>query len=287
MADLPVTVRLLTEADLEAADRVLQASFGRAASFQPELATCLGLQPDCWLAAEGSGSSLGLVGLVGAVDFGAFARLGLMAVHPSVQRQGIGQALLTALLARLEQRGCPVALLDATAAGLPLYRRFGFAEEGQSEAWARPELARLVPDPSVQALAPEDLPAVAALDAPRFGAQRQRVLAALLAAYPGRAWASRSATGEINGYLIAQRQLLGPWVATEAQAAEALLVTGLSAAFEGLVGVLVPGANAHAQDLLRAYGFKRQRRLSQMRRGSTGPLGQQAALYGLASFALG
>jgi GNAT superfamily N-acetyltransferase len=47
-----------------------------------------------------------------------------MLVAPEMQRQGIGEGILTRLLAHAESRSLTV--LVATAAGRPLYERHGF-----------------------------------------------------------------------------------------------------------------------------------------------------------------
>src|ERR1041385_4168599 len=129
-------IRALGAADFATADDVLRAAFHANISFVPRLRRYLALQPDGWLAADDEGQ---VVGLVGAVDYGAFAYIGLMAVRPDRQGQRLGRKLMEALLAMLDARGTTCALLDASAAGAPLYERSGFVDAGLSLEFWEPE----------------------------------------------------------------------------------------------------------------------------------------------------
>jgi ribosomal protein S18 acetylase RimI-like enzyme len=61
------------------------------------------------------------------------ARVHRVAVHPAVQRRGIGQALMAELEARARKRGIGSLQLDTSigqSAAQSLYRRCGYAETG-------------------------------------------------------------------------------------------------------------------------------------------------------------
>jgi predicted N-acetyltransferase YhbS len=82
------------------------------------------------LVAEGEDVTAGEDGIVGHVlaalgDLGGCPAVGIapLAVVPSCQRQGVGTALMTELLARVEHGGWPFALLLGNPG---YYRRFGF-----------------------------------------------------------------------------------------------------------------------------------------------------------------
>ncbi len=121
-----LVVRAMTPADLDAADEIAVAAYGGPRRRRRELARYLSLQPGGWMLAVRDGIP---VGVSGAIVYGPFASIGLMAVHPSQQRQGIARAVLEHLLAWLQAQGCPVALLDASAMGRPLYATAGFVED--------------------------------------------------------------------------------------------------------------------------------------------------------------
>lgn len=280
---MTIAIRTLTEADLEPAGAILDAAYGPPLNRQVELRRYLTLQTDGWLLASLDGAP---AGMVGAMDYGPFAYVGMMAVHPGVQRRGVGLALMERLMAWLEGRGCPVALLDATEAGAPLYARLGFVEDEKTVVFRRDDCPqRPQPSERVRPLHESDLPALADFDAPIFGARRQAVLASYLADDPGRAFVARDEAGGIAGYLFAQSQKLGPWAAREPAVAEDLLAAAL--AYGGAPVTLVPSSCAGATRLLMRYGFSPQRSLRHMRRGGGGPPGRRELLYALASFAIG
>src|SRR6185436_9866348 len=78
-----------------------------------------------------------IAGMVGAIEYGSFAYVGMMGVHPDRQGQGVGTALLSTLLQRLEARGIACARLETTDAGRPLYLRHGFVDAGVSHEFRR------------------------------------------------------------------------------------------------------------------------------------------------------
>lgn len=259
-------------------------AYGRSSSFKSELRRCLTLQSDGWLVAE---KDRNLVGMVGTVDYGPIAYVGLMGVHPAAQGQGIGGVLLNQLLLWLDRRGCPLALLDATEAGTGLYTKFGFVEDEKSWVFDLGDGRQLQTCEQVSRLRLIDLAALSAFDAPIFGANRQAVFATYLRELPERAFITRDQTGQISGYLFAQSKSLGPWAASTPEAAQMLLAAALSLSFDSTPRVLVPGSNPSARDLLLSWGFREQRALSHMRRGRNTAPAQRCKLYGLASFAIG
>jgi GNAT acetyltransferase-like protein len=179
-------------------------------------------------------------------------------------------------------------LLTATPAGEALYERRGFVDQDTMLQFVLNDCA-LRPDISDQ-VAPmrtDDLAEVAALDTPIFGANRSVVLAAYLAGYPSRAFVVRDAGGRISGYLFAQVETIGPWVAGDRDSAEALLTAALQLQFEPAPRVLIPGANSSGSALLQRYGFSPQRTLRHMRRGRDASPTHRELLYGQASFTVG
>ena len=283
------TIRRLTVDDLAAADAIAAAAYGRGSRLT-ELRRYLTLRPDGWLLALLDGAP---AGIVGATTYSAFAYVGLMAVHPDFQRRGIARLLMDRLLADLDAQDCPTVLLDASAMGEPLYRSLGFEEDDRSVFYARHDApSSLSPFPSpalpfVAHLSEEDLAAVIAFDTPRFGANRGDVLATYLRDDPARAFVSRAASGNISGYLIAQRQALGPWLAETPEAAAMLLDAARSLPFDDGPTVIAPAANEHAARLLEQRGFAPQRSLAHMRRGGMPMPARRTHLYGQASFAIG
>lgn len=281
---MAVELRALSALDLEAADRVLVAAYG-GASREQRLQSYLTLQPNSWLLARYDGAPAGVAGIT---HYGPTAYVGLVGVEPAYQRRGIAMAMMRNLLAWAAERGNPIVLLDASAAGAPLYEQLGFVDDEKTVMFRQDDCARRPPlSERVSVLQASDIPALAEFDAPIFGADRAAVFELFRAEAPERAFVARDADGQICGYLFAQHSALGPWAARSAADAEALLGTALRLSYAAGPFVQTPSTNSDVSMLLLQYGFSPTRSLRHMRLGGAGPVGQRAQLYGLASFAIG
>lgn len=283
---MALVIRRMTAADLEPLVGVVNGAYRRSTTSVEDLQRYLYLNPTGWLVAEWHGS---LAGMVGDVNYGSRAWVGLMAVDPPLQGRGIARALMESLLDELDQAGCPTEVLDASTAGAPLYEKLGFVDVDLVDAY-RLDVRRPSPPSLPTAIGPlrdTDLAAVAALDMAAFGHDRHAVIRSFLADDRERAFVHRDREGAIDGYLIAQPLRIGPWTASSSDAAAALLAAALTLPYEGEPSVLIPYANTAGIALLEERGFTRQRRLRHMRRG-TPPIGDHRELrYGQASFTLG
>ena len=84
-----------------------------------------------WLVAEEEGRVVGYVGSQSVLDGADMMNL---AVSPDFRRQGIGEALVKALVAHLQKKGIIVLLLEVRASNAPaiaLYQRLGFEQVGR------------------------------------------------------------------------------------------------------------------------------------------------------------
>ncbi len=286
---MSVIVRPLATDELALAQSIARAAYQSTMDYEPALRRLMVLQPGGWFLALFDGAPAGLVGVI---NYGPFAYVGLMSVLPEMQRRGIGRALLVRVLAWLEEQSCPTVLLDASEAGAALYAQLAFVDDDQTAHWRRS--AALFPSPLyghveqlITALDLADLPALTAFDAPYFGAGRASVFVRFLWECPGRAFVARDASGQITGYLFARTGQLGPWVARDGAAAEALLLQALALPFDRDVSVLASVTNSEASVLLERYGFSRYRVLRHMRYGQPALFRRRSAIYGQVSFALG
>ncbi|HEY9724877.1 MAG TPA: GNAT family N-acetyltransferase, partial [Chroococcales cyanobacterium] len=190
---MALTIRHLRETDLDLLDRILVAAFETTHSYKKQLQRYTAIQPEGWFVAELDRT---VVGMVGAIDYGEFAYIGLMAVYPTVQRRGIGRALMERLLDWLNARGTKVALLNATESGARLYTLVGFVEDSKQLVFQRDRKTPYPASPSeVRTLCKEDLSALAAFDAPIFGANRLSIFAAYLSSLPDRAFVTHNEAG--------------------------------------------------------------------------------------------
>jgi GNAT superfamily N-acetyltransferase len=281
---MDISIRDLTDADLETADAILMAAFQSKVSRLGDLHFYRKLQPDGWHLAFRQGQP---VGMVGAIRYEAFAHVGLMAVHPDSQRQGVGQAIMQFLLEKLD-RQVPLVTLDASRAGQPLYEKLGFLPYDETLMFEQAGEFTIPDMPSnVRSISGQDLDELAAWDAPYFGTERRKIFQALLDLHPGRAFMLRDENAQITGYLFAQKSRIGPWVMHQPQGAGALLQAALTLPFEGSAALAVPAINQAAVELLQQHGFKPVRANRHMGRAASRAPGQRGCIYAQTSLAAG
>ena len=167
-----------------------------------------------------------LAGVGSGIAYGPLGFVGNMVVAEAHRRRGVGTAILDDVAGWLESAGCTRLELNATDDGQHLYARHGFASRGWSAVTRVPRSTTLSGDPTVRTrpATPDDLDAVVAYDAPRFGGDRRPVLALLLADPACRA-ALAERDGAIVGLAVLQldETRLGPLVADDPTIAAVLL----------------------------------------------------------------
>jgi hypothetical protein len=140
---------------------------------------------------------------------------------------------------------------------------------------------------NVQPLALQTLDLITATDQQAFGADRSRLLQALVQICPQRAFFLTDKSGGIEGYLIVQGKRIGPWVMQKPDNAELFLKAALSLPFPGPVSTVLPGENMDAVDLLQTYGFEITRVNRHMMRGSISRFGDRSKIFAQTSRSLG
>lgn len=283
---MSIIIAPFTTKELAITDEVVKLAYNVPQSRKESLARYLALQPDgVFIAKDGES----VVGFGAALDYGPFAYIGLMSVHPSHQKRGIGHLLMEHLLTWLESHGCATVLLDATSVGFPLYQHYGFSTDDTTIVLRRTNSTSLPTQPatSIALLQSEELVALTAFDAPYFGATRATVLSSYYADNSQRVLVARDMSGQLTGYLIAQPNVLGPWVTLNAEIAEQLLLQALTLPFASEPSVFTSAQNHHALHLLERYGFTPQRTLRHMRKGKPVSRNRHEMLYGQTSLGLG
>ena len=165
-----------------------------------------------------------------------FAWVSMVLVLPAWRGRGLARRLLATALEELARRRL-TPVLDATPAGHAVYLKQGFVDSWGFARWRRaaPVAAQSGPRRlarGVRALQAQDWLAVAALDAPAFGADRLALLQRLARALPQAAWVLER-DGVLQGYLLGRpgrtALQLGPLLAADAGVAIDLLDTALHA----------------------------------------------------------
>lgn len=282
---MAVSIQTFADTDLEISDSILQSAFQRSESWRSDLQLFRQLQPDGIFLAHQQGIP---AGMVAAILYSRCAYVGLMGVRQEFQKQGAGSTLMRHLLAWLDQQGVQQVLLDASPMGQPLYEKFDFVAGNYVYVLQRrndlPTLQRPI---EARFITPQDLDLVTAIDAQVFGADRSKLLQALIKIYPERAFVIRGDYGRIGGYLIAQEKRIGPWVMEDPEKGELLLRAALSLPFRVPVSAVVPGENPEAIALLQRHRFETRRVNRHMMRGLIEPAGRREKVYTQASLSLG
>jgi GNAT superfamily N-acetyltransferase len=257
------TIRHLCPDDLAAADR-LRAELGWNQTIQ-DWQRLLALSPEGCFVAEQRGR---IIGTCTTFSYGnALAWIGMMMVHPSNRRQGIGDALLRHCVDYLRRRGVRCIKLDATPLGRPLYARIGFIPEWTLTRWEH-HGSPLALEPAADCVHPpaeKHWPAILDLDARVFGVPRGPLLRSL-AASSRRALVYESGdsirgfgmlrTGACAGYL-------GP-IEAQPGMGELLVRSLLSGHGDQPIFWDTPDLNERASGLARQLGFTFVRPLTRM-----------------------
>lgn len=267
-------LRAMTAADLGRVDPLMMVAY-QAPSRRDELALYLEAQPDGWFVlADGAD----IVAAGGAIAYGAFCWLGLIATDPARRRQGLATTLSVHLIDWAHQRGCTTIALDASDAGRPVYERLGFQTVGVTRELMLPALVPGGGQRDAVALRADDLDEILGLDVPAFGGDRGALLRALARA--GISCHGAYDGAKLAGYLFAG----GPGCATDAAAARALV---RAASRDGRTRrILVPVESSHL-DLLLGVGLRERRCLTHMRLGELVLPGERGRLIAQASYAAG
>lgn len=278
-----VTLRRLRADDIAFADQ-LRAGAGWNQTTNDWLGF-VAFEPEGCFVAEVAGQRAGTATTIRYQD--RFGWIGMVLVDPAQRRLGIGSRLLRQAIAWLQENGVGSVKLDATPMGRNVYLPLGFVDEyGLARYQGIAPAVEVPADGSVGRLADADWPAVLALDAAAFGADRAIVLRALQARHPELSFVCRR-NGEVAGYLLARlgagAAQVGPWVARDEAAAEELLY----ALFRRILGrrllVDVIDPNPGAAALLRKHGFAVQRTLTRMYLGTNAHPGETGLVFGISS----
>ena len=222
----------------------------------------------CGVAVDDDGLVRGTVATLRYDDH--FSWIGMVLVDPAMQRQGIGIRLLREALQILSEED--TVKLDATPAGRKIYLQLDFADEypiGRMEA--RKVSADMLRGSTAKPLQQKDLPFLLERDRRVFGAARGKVLDAIFRRAPQLAFFEED-EGGIKGYCFGRRghyfTHIGPVVADDVDAARNVV----SAALRNCVGsAVVVDALQHTgewEEWLMSLGFRLQRPLMRMYRGT-------------------
>lgn len=255
---MSLVLRPLTPRDFASVDALLTAAYAPSTSMLDDLVRYHRLQPDGWILALRDERP---IGMGGALLYGTRARIGLMAVLPEMQQQGIGAAILQHVLKWIAHRGATTVFLDAIPEGVQLYAKLGCVVDDAACAYTQKRSSTLGDALGciTMPFEPEDLAEVISYDEGQLGSRRTRVLTSYSEDFADRIFIARDSQRVITGYIMAQPHRLGPWLADTPHIAASLLQHALRLSFSGPPQVLVPQSNQAGRLLLERAGFEPER----------------------------
>lgn len=278
-----VVMRAFEESDIEFA--VAQTSREGWDPTANSFRTWLAHDPDGCFIAESDGRR---VGMVTTTCFAQSGWIGNVIVPPEFRSRGIGRRLLNQAMEHLAGCGIRTLRLEADPPGLKLYRSLGFVDEYES---LRFEIKGPYEscDPTAERIGRDELPEVFALDAEHFGDDRSRLLGMMFDDAESAYWVR---TGDrLRGYafVVPSRSGLqvGPGVAADRQAADAILQTILANAGDTMVHLGIPASSCDTIASLEARGFRRDAPVLRMVHGQEIAGGRPEYIFAIAGGATG
>jgi GNAT superfamily N-acetyltransferase len=168
-----------------------------------------------------------VIGTTTSINYGNDgAWIGMVLVDKDYRGMGVSKSLLSAIFEKLAS--CKSIKLDATAAGQPVYQKFGFKDEYLISRMANlsvKEVSVQDSDSKLEAMYAEDLQGIIELDELVFGANRKQLIEFLFKKYPGIATLLRT-DGKIAGFALGRKGSryfqIGPVVASSTADAKIL-----------------------------------------------------------------
>lgn len=259
----PIIGQPLTAAELPDADALVREAGWNQVDTDWEIFRALGTVH----AARARGS---VVATAATLPYGEFAWISMVLVNGEYRRHGLGTRLLKRCIEQLTGQGC-VAVLDATPAGLPLYRGLGFEATWSYRRLvrqaARPATPVAAPDgTTIRAIADADWTALCAYDAAAFGTDRSALLRRMRGRLPA-AELLAERHSRVVGFSLGRNgrsaSQIGPLIAEDNATAHALLARALPA-IPGPVYIDFADAKTGVAGWLAECGFTAQRPLTRM-----------------------
>ncbi len=222
------------------------------------------------------------------------AWIGMVLVRPEFKRHGIAKELMKHALAFLKEEKITCIKLDATAQAQRLYKPLGFKPEARLHRWEREgspeELREIVHrDLFLREFERGDLVKIRELDQKFFGADRGRLLKALLAdSVRASVWDLYS---DIESYGMlrpgADADYVGPVVSTSEHHAHMIVRDLMRRSKKDRIIWDIPDDNEHATVIAESLGFESVQSFTRMYKGRNKCRSITDSIYGISDPATG
>ena len=259
-----ISIRAMDKADIPAAMRLKDAEGWNQTD--SDWRFYLSHDPELCLVACVSGN---VIGTVTAINYNnQVAWIGMMLVDREFRKQGVGKLLFHALLEKLKD--CKSIKLDASPAGNPVYRKFGFVEELELQRMIAQELMAVDEvsySGNIERIQETDIGEVIDYDQLAFGVQRTELIQFLCGPRAEACWMARC-DEKLVGLLCLRRgslyYQLGPVYAQSDAIAEALVVRSARELVGQAVTLDIHSNKSEFRDWLQGMGFNSQRPFHRM-----------------------
>jgi ribosomal protein S18 acetylase RimI-like enzyme len=290
----PFTVRILTERDIPAAQRLRELA--KWNQIDQDWRNLLSFEPNGCFVAEMDGR---VVGSATSTRYlpnsgpGSFGWIGMVLVDPDYRRHGIGSTLLKRCIEYLKECGVETVKLDATPMGKLVYEKLGFRDEYKIERWEGVGSKTCVYgeiDAALSNASLADLDELEDYDAPIFGVRRRMIIEAWLRNWPECSLVARLHK-QVVGYALARRgsnfQQIGPIIADDPRIGAKMLCQMLSRLHGQKVIIDFVTSNTFAVPIAQQFGLKTQRPLLRMAYGPNSSPGQREKILAICCPELG
>jgi GNAT superfamily N-acetyltransferase len=197
------------------------------------------------------------VGIIASCLYGDYAFLGDLIVSPDYRRKGIGEALMRHVIENVRRRGAENIELDATFAGVPLYRRLCFRDKYLSLRFRRGGTEQST---TTRPRSEYSLEEIVSIDHRLAGLDRKILLSQFVQEFQDSAYIART-SDLLTGYGFVYPRAdgvytIGPLVAESNEIAESLLAAVMIDFRHSplTIGLLQP--MHHFADVLLRYHFE-------------------------------
>lgn len=211
-----------------------------------------------------------IIGTATAINYANdVAWIGMVLVDQEYRGRKVSKLLLSGLFEKLGL--CRSLKLDATAAGQPVYQKFGFKDEFLIHRMSASSVLKIGlqfdSGISPERACTENIPEIVEFDKRVFGANRKQLIEFLINDYPDNAWMLRQ-EGQITGIALGRKGSrffqVGPVLASTTEDAKKLISKSIEGLANHPVVIDILDDKKELMDWLCSIGFTKQRHFIRM-----------------------